>query len=511
MATAWQTFPIEFRGGLISNLSPLQQGINAVGSATILQNFEPSKEGGYRRINGFAKFSTSTVPGSGVILGVKVASPDEIIAVRNNGTVSAVYHGTGGAWTLKATAALAGGKCRFADFNFNGTHKIAIVDGANYPAIYDDSLNSVTYMTAPTDLQGASHVAIFKGTVFYAKGNNLHFSAPFNETDFTAANGAGVISVSHTITGLIVFREQLIIFSRNKIQRLVGTTVADFAVQPITDSIGCLDSDTIQEVGGDIMYLAPDGLRLLSATDRIGDFGLEVASDPIASDAKQFTDVSVSYSSIVIREKAQYRIFGYVGSEQAQTAQGLIATKFSAQGASNVAWATTAGIKAYVADSKYTSSSEQIVFANEDGYVYELEVGTSFDGQPIEAIYESPYMAVTDPRTRKTFYKLTTYLELEGAVTLTLGVKYDFDRDRGFTVLQPQVDTIQSTGSAVFFYGNPAAVYNTATYGGVLDSVYENNLVGSGKTISLRISDNSTNPSFSLDTAILEFAQNDRQ
>lgn len=511
MATAWQTFPIEFRGGLISNLSPLQQGINAVGSATLLQNFEPSKEGGYRRISGFSKFSTSTVPGTGVILGVKVASPDEIIAVRNDGSTTAIYHGTGGAWTLKATGSLAGGKCRFADFNLNGIHKIAIVDGINYPAIYDDSLNTVTYMSSPTDLQGASHVAVFKGTVFYAKGNSLYFSAPFNEVDFSAANGAGVISVSHDITGLIVFREQLIIFSRNKIQRLVGTTVADFAVQPITDSIGCLDSDTIQEVGGDIMYLAPDGIRLLSATDRIGDFGLEVASDPIVADAKSFTDISVSFCSIVLREKAQYRIFGYVGSEQAQTAKGLIATKFSAQGAGNVSWATTSGIKAYVADSKYTSSSEQTVFANEDGYVYELEVGSSFDGQPIEAIYESPYMAVTDPRTRKTFYKLTTYVELEGTVSLTLGVKYDFDRDRGFNVIQPQVDTISSTGTSVFFFGSPASVFGTATYGGILDNVYENNLVGSGKTISLRISDNSTNPSFSLDTAILEFAQNDRQ
>lgn len=511
MATAWQTFPIEFRGGLISNLSPLQQGINAVGSATILQNFEPSKEGGYRRINGFTKYSQQQVPGTGNILGVKVASPDEIIAIRNNGSVSAVYHSTGTTWDLKATAALAGGKCRFADFNFAGIHKIAIVDGTNFPAIYDDSVNTVTYLTAPNDIQGATHVAVFKGTTFYAKGNNLIFSAPFDETDFSAANGGGAISVTHTITGLIVFREQLIIFSRNKIQRLVGSTVADFAVQPITDSIGCLDADTIQEVGGDIMYLAPDGLRLLSATDRIGDFGLEVASDPIAQDMQRFTDTSVSFCSIVIREKAQYRIFGYVGTEQSAVAKGIIGTKFSDQGAGNIAWATTSGIKAFVADSKYTSASEQSVFANEDGYVYELEVGYSFDGEPIDAIYESPYMAVTDPRTRKTFYKITTYVELEGSVDLTLGVKYDFNRDRSFGVIQPETDIITSTGSFVFFFGDPASVFGQATYGGELDNVYENMLIGSGKTIALRLSDNSTNPSFSLDTAILEFAQNDRQ
>jgi hypothetical protein len=61
MATQWQTFPIEFRGGLISNLSPLQQGTNAVGSATILQNFESSKEGGYSKIKGYEKYSDTEV------------------------------------------------------------------------------------------------------------------------------------------------------------------------------------------------------------------------------------------------------------------------------------------------------------------------------------------------------------------------------------------------------------------------------------------------------------------
>lgn len=511
MATAWQTFPIEFRGGLISNLSPLQQGINAVGSATILQNFEPAKEGGYRKILGYSKYDTSEVPGTGNVLGVKVVNPGEAIAVRSNGTVSQVHLSTGSGWVSLATGPYLGGKCRFADFNFSGTHKIVMVDGVNPPAVFNDSTNTLTYMTPPADVVGAKFVAVFKGTVFFAKGNNLIFTAPFNESDFSAANGAGVISVSHDITGLAVFRDQLIIFSRNKIQRLNGSTIADFQLAPITDTIGCINSDTIQEVGGDIMYLAPDGIRLLSATDRIGDFGLEIASDPIAADAKSFSDSAVSFASIVIREKAQYRIFGYVQSEQQEVARGLIATKFSAQGASSIAWATTKGIKAYVADSRYTESSETILFANEDGYVYEMETGASFDGSIIEAIFESPYMAVTDPRTRKTFYKLTTYLELNGPVALTLGVKYDFGRTNGYDVIQPSADTIASTGTSVFTYGSGAAVFGTATYGGELDKVYENSLIGSGKTIALRIEDSTTNPSFSLDTAILEFAQNDRQ
>ena len=59
---AWQTYPIEFRGGLITNLSPLQQGTQAPGSARILRNFEPSVEGGYRRIEGFDKYDSNIIP-----------------------------------------------------------------------------------------------------------------------------------------------------------------------------------------------------------------------------------------------------------------------------------------------------------------------------------------------------------------------------------------------------------------------------------------------------------------
>ena len=91
MATQWQTFPIEFRGGLISNLSALQHGTNAIGSATILQNFEVTKEGGYSKIKGYEKYDPNVIPGSGPVLGVKVVNAGELLAVRSNGTNSIIY------------------------------------------------------------------------------------------------------------------------------------------------------------------------------------------------------------------------------------------------------------------------------------------------------------------------------------------------------------------------------------------------------------------------------------
>lgn len=65
MADGLQTYPFEFRGGLISNLSPLQHGTQAPGSARLLKNFEPSTDGGYKRIEGYSKYSNSFVPAYG--------------------------------------------------------------------------------------------------------------------------------------------------------------------------------------------------------------------------------------------------------------------------------------------------------------------------------------------------------------------------------------------------------------------------------------------------------------
>ena len=66
MPTNRQTFPIQFSGGLISNMSPLQQGLQMPGSARILRNFEPSIEGGYRRILGYNKFDQDIIPPYGI-------------------------------------------------------------------------------------------------------------------------------------------------------------------------------------------------------------------------------------------------------------------------------------------------------------------------------------------------------------------------------------------------------------------------------------------------------------
>lgn len=443
---------------------------------------------------------------------------DKIYTVTSNASVS-----SGGA-TLAIAPALASApadnavitflstsretatKTRFATYNFDGTEKIAIVDGSNVPATYTETNIFTNLIDAPTDVTAASFVANFKNQLFFAKDNVITFTAPYTDSDFTAANGSGTISVGADVTGLIVFRQQLIIFTDSSIFQLVGNTVADFNLQPITLDIGCIDTGTIQEVGGDVMFLAPDGLRLLSGTERIGDFGLGVVSKNIQKELIDLVSSNSSFASVVVRSKSQYRIFGYNPNTSEENAKGILGTQTAAQGGEGMSWSALQGIQAYVADSKYIESAETIVFANDDGYLYKMESGNSFNGSNIETTFATPYMPISDPRIRKTFYKMFLYTDPQGSVSFDATLKLDFDQNNS---VQPSAISLNNTTGAVSIYGN--STFGTATFGSKLQTLFESQLVGSGFVVSLQYTTDSTDPPFSLDAITLEYGTNTRR
>ena len=408
--------------------------------------------------------------------------------------------------TFLSTSRENAGKTRFARYNYTGTEKIAITDSVSVPALYDGS-TFTALNDAPSDVIGADFVESFKNQLFFAKDNLVVFTAPFTDNDFTAASGAGTISVGASVTGLIVFRQQLIIFTESAIYQLVGNTIADFNLQPITIDIGCIDEDTIQEVGGDVMFLAPDGLRLLSATDRIGDFGLAVVSKPIQNEVTSFITANTSFTSVVVREKSQYRLLGYNNNITQENAQGILGTQFAGQGGEGMAWAQTRGIRAYVADSRFYQNAETIVFANNDGYLYQMERGNSFGGENIKGSFATPFMPITDPRVRKTFYKMFLYTDPQGGVTFDTSLKLDFDQKDS---IQPNRINFNNQTGQVAFYGQ--AVYaSSAVYSNKLVTLFETQLIGSGFVVSLQYTTDSTDPPFSLDAITLEYSTNTRR
>ena len=184
-----------------------------------------------------------------------------------------------------------------------------MVDGANLASVFNNT--TVTDVSASGRPANPKFVEIFRSHAFYAgmsaSPQELIFSVPFDEDNFSASDGAGSIKVDGVIVGIKVFRENLFVFCEDSIFKITGSSLSDFAVVPVTRKIGCVDGFSIQEISGDIVYLAPDGLRTIAGTERIGDVELGTISKQIQPRLDNVTTDRIS--SLVIRSKSQYRLF----------------------------------------------------------------------------------------------------------------------------------------------------------------------------------------------------------
>lgn len=492
-------FVVRLGGGLV-----LDKDTFAIppGAALQLQNFEPDINGGYRRINGFDEYDTNQIGGStGTILGVHIYK-DQVIASKG----TAVYKSSGSGWTSIDTGRTSAGRYTFATFNFNNTEKVIWCDGANRPSSYDNT-TVVDLSNAPSDPE---IVAIYKNHVFFAgmstNPQEVVFSAPFDETDYTAANGSGSVRVESAVKGLRVFRERLFIFCEDEIFSLAGSSVADFQLQPVTRKIGCIDGFSIQEIAGDLVYLAPDGLRTIAGTEKIGDVELGTVSKQIQARLDSVNKDRIS--SVVIRNKSQYRLF-FPGDSQAQSAaQGIIGViKAGVEGGMGWEYADIKGIKPACCASGFISGTETVIHGGYDGYVYKQETGDTFNGTNIQAIYQGPDFTMGDAGIRKMMQRIIWNYDNEGNVDADFRIRYDFSSS---AVPQPAQYPL-TTGAAVAIYGNAASLYATAVYGSTGTPLVRQSIEGSGFTVSVRLDDKDGADSISLKGYQLEFTPGGRR
>ena len=166
MADLSQVTPVAFNceGGLVLNRSTFMM---KPGEALELRNFEPAIEGGYRRINGYSKYVSAVVPftssDSEKILMVATFG-SSVLAARGTSIYSATPGGS--SWTSIDSGRTSAGKYNFERFNFDGTDKIIVVDGANAPTVFNSSLAATD--VSESSVSGSKFIASFKNHMFYA-------------------------------------------------------------------------------------------------------------------------------------------------------------------------------------------------------------------------------------------------------------------------------------------------------------------------------------------------------
>ena len=409
-------------------------------------------------------------------------------------------------WTERDTGRSSASRYNFEKFNFDGNDKLVVVDGDNNPTFFNAAMSATDITSAgsgevSTAVTGAKFVAAFKDHMFYAGMSStpqeIVFSVPFDEDNFATGSGAGSIKVDDTITGLKVFRDNLFIFCENRIFKLSGTSLSDFAMTPVTRNIGCIEpfGSTIQEFAGDLIFLGPDGLRTVAGTARIGDVEIGTISKSIQSLIDDNIKNANLFNSIVIPDKTQYRLFFNKSGLTEENTIGVICVLKGQQ----FEFAKLKGIKPSSTDSVVESGDVIAIHGGFDGYVYRQEKGNDFDGTAINGKYRSPDLTLGDPGIRKHMQRVILNYAPEAAISADLFLRYDYESAEG---ARPNAYPFDSTKVAAV-YGT--ATYGTATYGGATQPLVRQSVEGSGFALALRVNDSGTTAPYSLKGFGLEY------
>ena len=397
--------------------------------------------------------------------------------------------------------------CEFAVYESNKQYgKLYIADGINKVGELTIEITNAGVHTfafkelnrsAPTDPE---LVTIFSERLIVAGQSSnpqqIAYSTRLTPESFTGSS-AGTVDVGDQIVGIKSFRNKLIVFCKNSIYQLSGLDSTP-VLSSVTKNIGCISGRTIQEIGGDLIFLSPDGLRTIAGTARIDDIELGSISRKILPVFRDdiFPNLStITFSSMVIREKSQYRLFYFKNGTADPQQKGILGTfKISSQGVPLYEWSQTTGIPARVTHSGFDENNNEVYYhATTDGRVYNHDTGTSFDGTNIACEYKTPDLDYGDSGVRKTLYYVKTSIRAEGSNdNLKVLCRYDFDDNN---VPQPSELSVGSLASPAVF---GTAVFASAVFGQTLFPQQKINLTGSGFTNNFRISSNGTGSSYTV-------------
>lgn len=535
-----EPFQVLCTGGLdlVSNDFEL---LNKPNYARELQNFEVATEGGYRLVNGFTLYGegSATRPGGanpilGVVpyaLGVVVCVSTDVYYSEDGITWLQINKDTGASGVVEGSL---GGLSTLTRSN-QAKAQFAIMTAPNGRT--DATYGSLNIATGPNkvarfriDGVGAGRTFHYEETSTPAAGqyiethethmcivdtenapSTVYYSAYNDDSDF-AGSGSGSITIPDRIVGIKSFRDFLYVFCERSIHKISNLNdITNIAREQVTEDLGCVSGYTVQEIGGDLVFLSTDGIRNIAGTERIDDVSLSALSNlikPLVEDILNSQE-SFDFSSVVIEQKDQYRLFySNVNGSYAQQ-KGIIGTlrPNDETGQLGFEWTETKGIEVSAIHANLLAGNNSYFHGDFDGYVYCHDTGTTFNGTDISYRYVTPDFSMGDSGLRKTLHYLLLSSQAEGANTVTLNTKFDFSSSQ---IIQPPAQTLTLASTAGAVYGT--AVYGTSTYSSTSASEYQRvNLIGSGTSLSFRFTGTSNAGSFIFNGFYITYVPHDRR
>lgn len=452
------------------------------GKAYAAINYELGQVGGYRRVRGYERFdgrpspsgttdltlretrrtAIQKVPGSGPVRGVFYLK-GFTYALRDTvaGTAKKLYRATATGWVEVSTPAMApGGRLKWLRHNFAGgasTLSVYGVDGVNKAFQFDGT--TFTQITTGAEPAFPTTIQEFSQHLMLGyPGGSLQFSAPGLPLDYTAINGAGEIGVGYEIYAQVnLAGGALGIFTTEKIATLSGTSVDNFVLRDFS-SVG-VRPNTVQAIFTDAIFV-DEAVQRMAQTNASAGFRAGSLSEAVRPILDRF--LKGSLVSAVSKRKNQYMLFG-------DNKEALLATFNSGA----LTGFTTMQLAHSMFDVYVTEDllgAELIYGAGADGYVYQMDVGSSFDGVAIQSFLLLAPNHVKTYQQRKRFKSIV--VESDAAAQSTLSVFAEFDygsAPRSFAaelVTNPKGGLFNSAAWNEFHWSSDIKGYATAYVAG---------------------------------------------
>jgi hypothetical protein len=285
----------------------------------------------------------------------------------------------------------------------DGTLRIYGCDGVNRGFEFDGTVFVPIDTGQTTDTP--THVHKFKNHLFFSFNGSAQHSGISTPFIWTPISGAAELATGDTITGFMEepgseARGTLGIYNRNRVNVLYGTSSADWNLVKYRKEIGAFEH-SIQQFG-QTMFLGDRGITTLRTVLAHGNFQHATISRDIQThiNAKRL----LINASCVVRDKNQYRLFF-----TDKTALYITTQDNRIVGIMPITLADTVEAIASLEDN---SGNEIMMFGSSDGKVYQLDKGTSFDGDDIEAFFKTFYSFARSIKVNKKYLDIT--LEAEG-------------------------------------------------------------------------------------------------
>lgn len=294
------------------------------------------------------------------------------------------------------------GRYQFVTANFAGRLEQANMygcDGQNRAFEFDGT----TYTPINTGLAGndkPSFIVEHQKHLFLAVGSSVLNSSLGDPQNWQTTNGAGEKAMSDTVTGFAIrpggtTDATLVVYCRNKLYALYGTSADDFQYIKYSDEAGGMPYSAQVLFQG--LSLDDVGVLSLPQAQEYGNFKEATISQRIQDIINSRRGSLVD--SHVVRQKQQYRLFfsdhtGVYFTIRKKSVSAM-PVMFPDQ------------MTCSCSQEAFGTSDELVFFGDEDGFVYQMERGNSFDGEPIEAVLELIFNHGNGYRALKKYRRIT--------------------------------------------------------------------------------------------------------